>query len=225
MIGKYDYDHKEITAACSDNANTTDRVHDFRFRALLPKTDWDRLPAQVRTRFSKRLSEGRAAIYAGYITETRFSAAGWIMAQALRIMGAPLPLSRDTGCPAIVNVTEDPEFGGQLWTRVYHRKHGFPQTINSAKRFAGSTRLEEHIGFGFGMALKVTADESGLTFESDHYFWNFKNQRLRLPRWLTAWQTEVRHIDRGGGAFDFTLRLTHPFLGELIYQEARFHDQ
>ena len=200
-------------------------LYDFRFRSLLPKADWNALPAAVQRRFSKRLSEGRVALYAGIITGTRFSKLGWMLAHVLRLIGAPLPVRADTGCPAVVNVAEDPEHGGQLWTRVYHHRRGFPQTINSAKRFAGSTGLEEHIGYGIGMALCVGADAEGLTFTSDHYFIGLAGLRMRLPKWMTPGVTQVCHIDRGCGAFDFTLRLTHPLLGELLYQAARFRDQ
>ncbi len=205
-------------------------LYDYRFRSLIPKGDWKSLPAAVQARFSKRLSEGRVALYTGMITETRFSKLGWLLAQSLRLIGAPLPVHADTQCPAVVNVAEDPVQGGQLWTRVYHHRRGFPQTINSAKRFAGRTGLEEHIGFGIGMALRVAANQEGLIFSSDHYFITIAGRRVRFPPWMTPGTTEVCHIDRGddggdrSGCFDFTLRLTHPLLGELLYQAARFRD-
>jgi hypothetical protein len=41
---------------------------------------------------------------------------------------------------------------------------------------------------------------------------------------LEPGQMEVVHTDEGGGAFLFTLALTHRWLGVLISQTARFHD-
>ena len=45
-----------------------------------------------------------------------------------------------------------------------------------------------------------------------------------LPWLLEPGRMEVVHKDEGGGAFLFTLALTHPWLGELVYQAARFRD-
>ena len=82
-------------------------LDDLRFRALLGADAWSRLPDSVRKRFSKRLTDQRAAIYAGEIVETRMSRLGWLLAQAMRFIGGPLPLHRDAEVPATVSVTED----------------------------------------------------------------------------------------------------------------------
>src|SRR5262245_38511386 len=122
---------------------------DLRFRALLPPEQWDSLPPSVRRRFSRHLIGGATAVYAGEVLETRFSRAGWLLAQAARLIGGPLPLHQDAHVAAVVSVSEDKVGGGQVWTRLYARRDGFPQVVHSAKRFAGSTGLEEYLGRGF----------------------------------------------------------------------------
>ena len=199
-------------------------LYDTRFRRLVGEARWMQLPAAVQKRFSKRLAEARVALYPGVIEEVRFSRAGWLLAQLCRLVGAPLPLHRDKGVPATVSVSEDGRSGGQCWTRIYARASGFPQVIHSAKRFAGPTGLEEYLGKGLGMALRVEAVEDGLEFRSDHYFLDVGRWRLRLPHWLGPGRTVVRHIDRGEGAFQFSLSLVHPLLGELVYQSGEFRD-
>jgi hypothetical protein len=199
--------------------------YDSRFRRLVVAEAWQSLRPAIRARFSKRLSGTTAALYAGEIVETRFSRAGWLLAQICRLIGSPLPLHCDAGTPAIVTVTEDSVTGGQRWTRIYHRKQGKPQVINSAKAFAGPTGLEEHVGGGFGMALKVSATEDQLIFSSDHYFWNVYGLRLRIPAWAEPGKTIVVHRDLGAGRFAFDLSLTHCWFGELICQHAEFADQ
>jgi hypothetical protein len=197
---------------------------DLRFRALLGAAAWDGLPEAVQRRFAKRLTGTALALYAGEVIETRFSRLGWCLAQTCRLIGAPLPLGRDGGVPALVSVSEDRLSGGQNWTRIYGRKRGFPQVIRSAKRFAGSTGLEEHVGCGIGMALRVAAFADGLVFSSEYYFWSLGGYRVRLPAWLGPGRTVVTHCDLGGGRFAFDLSLAHRLFGELVHQHAIFHD-
>lgn len=199
-------------------------LDDMRFRALLGADAWNRLPATVRARFSKRLTDHRATIYAGEIVETRMSRLGWLLAQAGRLIGGPLPLSCDAEVPASVTVTEDATSKGQFWTRVYGRRRGFPQVIHSSKRFQGPTGLEEYVGRGVGMALTVHADTYAIHFRSDHYFVELLGHRLRLPKLLSPGLVTVSHIDFGPGKFAFVLDITHPRLGELVHQRGIFRD-
>ena len=200
------------------------QAYDARFRRLIGREAWELLPVAVQNRFSKRLSGRAVALYRGCVVETRFTALGWLLAQALRPIGAPLPLAADRDVPAVVSVSEDRASGGQTWTRIYGRHRRFPQVIHSAKRFAGSTGLEEYVGRGIGMALRVEAMADGLRFISDHYFLMLGHWRLRLPRWTEPGVTIVEHRDRGGGEFAFDLELRHRMFGVLVGQHAVFHD-
>lgn len=197
---------------------------DTRFRALLRKQDWNALPAPVRRRFSKRLAGGDSVVYAGEVTETWVTTAGWLLAQAARLIGGPLPLFREVDVPAVVTVTEDARTGGQIWTRMYARRSGFPQVIHSAKRFAGATGLEEYVGCGVGMALTVHVEDGVLLFRSAGYFVQIAGRRLRLPRWLTPGALTVTHRELGEGWFLFGLDIVHPRLGHLIHQSAMFRE-
>lgn len=201
-----------------------EQIGDLRFRKLLRAADWQALPLPVRQRFSKRVGPGDSVVYVGEITEMRMSRAGWWLAQIARFAGAPLPVSVETGVPAVVTVTEDAAAGGQVWTRLYASRHGFPQVINSAKRFQGATGLEEHVGAGIGMSLRVGVRDGAIVFESDAYFASFAGLRLTLPRWLTPGDLEVMHAELGQGRFAFSLRIVHPLLGELLYQRGVFAD-
>lgn len=198
--------------------------YDTRFRRLIGAEGWQSLPASVQRRFSKRVVDQRVVLYPGVIRKARFSRMGWLFAQACRVVGAPLPLGRECGLPAAVSVMEDREGKGQFWTRTYARKSGFPQVIHSSKRFSGETGLEEHIGLGIGMALKVSAIEDGIAFISDHYFVSLLGKRVKLPGWLNPGKTVVKHRHVSEDSFAFSLELNHPWLGELVYQEGLFHD-
>ncbi len=196
---------------------------DLRFRTLLPEADWNALPAAVRSRFSKRLAHGATVVYRGDVVTVEAHPLGRLFAHAARLIGGPLPLVFEPGA-SVVTVTEDAVGQGQVWSRMYVRPGGFPQVIHSAKRFAGRTGLEEHIGAGIGIALKVAVEDHALVFRSAFYFANLFGLRLHLPGWMAPGALTIAHRDLGEGRFAFTLALDHPLFGRLLAQDAIFHD-
>jgi hypothetical protein len=213
-------------------SNQRVELGDLRFRALMSEADWASLPLAIRRRFSKRLAGGQTIAYAGEILESRMSRAGWWLAQAARLIGGPLPLTRDTqgrSAPnvhvaSVVTVTEDMANGGQIWTRLYARRKGFPQVIHSSKRFAGPTGLEEYVGYGVGMTLTVYAREGALVFRSKNYFLEVFGRRLFVPEWLTPGTLYVTHAELPDGKFSFTLQIFHRRFGLLLRQMAIFRE-
>lgn len=199
-------------------------IVDLRFRALVGEGGWSRLPLAVQRRFSKRLAPGMVLLYAGEVIETRLSRAGRLLSFLARAIGAPLPLEGGMSGGASVAVMENPGLGGQSWTRTYARAGHFPQTIHSVKCFAGPTGLEEHVGRGIGMSLSVAEEEGALVFRSVRYFLAAGKLRIPFPRLFEPGDMEIRHRDEGGGAFLFTLRLNHRWLGLMVSQTVRFRD-
>jgi hypothetical protein len=197
---------------------------DLRFRALVPEADWGQLPLPIRRRFSKRLADGETAVYVGEILEAHLSRAGWLLAQLLRLIGAPLSTSCDAHVPSVVTVTEEVATGGQVWTRLYARRRSFPQVIHSSKRFAGRTGLEEYVGYGIGMALTVAVADRALVFRSDGYFIEILARRFFLPAWATPGALSVTHAEIGDGRFLFTLEIVHPRFGLIVRQSAAFRE-
>ena len=152
------------------------------------------------------------------------SAVRFVLTQLARLIGGPLPLSRDVDVPSVVTVTEDMATGGQIWTRLYAHRNGFPQVIHSSKRFAGPTGLEEHVGCGVGMTLALSAASSALLFKSDRYFLQLGAWRLNIPHWLSPGQLTIGHHEINPRRFAFTLDLEHPLFGRLIHQRAEFEE-
>jgi hypothetical protein len=200
------------------------QLGDLRFRALMSEPQWNSLPPSIRRRFSKRLAAGATVVYAGEVLETWMSRAGWWAAQAARLVGGPLPLARAAHVPSVVAVTEDKAGGGQVWTRLYARRSGFPQVVHSAKRFAGPTGLEEYVGRGVGMTLAVDARDGALIFRSRDYFFETFGLRVRLPRWLCPGALTVTHAELPDQKFSFTLQIIHPRFGLLIRQMAIYRE-
>ena len=191
---------------------------------MLADEQWARLPLAIRQRYSKRLAGGRTVVYTGRVTEMDMSRAGAVLAQLVRLIGGPLPTSCDVDVTSVVTVTEDMRSGGQVWTRLYARRRGFPQVIPSSKRFAGPTGLEEHVGYGVGMTLMVFATDRALVFTSDRYFVLVGRVRLWVPRWCCPGKLTVTHGEVDATRFVFSLDIVHPLLGTLIHQRAIFEE-
>jgi hypothetical protein len=217
---------REASAKCAPEPAARKTVApDPRYGALLGTSGWQRLPHAIRERFAERPESRATVTYCGAIVQSRRTRPGKLLAQLCRFMGAPLPLTDDVDLPAVVAVVEDGATGGQIWTRIYARKRGFPQVIQSRKRFCGPTGLEEYLGRGFGIALTVSADPWALHFHSDHYFLRVGAIRLRLPAWLAPGALTISHVECGDGWFAFVLGLRHPLLGEVIRQTALFRER
>jgi hypothetical protein len=131
---------------------------------------------------------------------------------------------RNRHVPAVVVVTEDHASRGQIWTRLYGRPGRFAQVVQSSKRFAGPTGLEEYVGYGVGMSLTVEAREGALIFRSRDYFIELFGSCWRLPAWLAPGDTVVTHAELPDGRFSFTLQLIHPRLGHMIRQMGMFRE-
>lgn len=202
----------------------TAELPDLRFQALVGTAGWRELPLPIQRRFSKKLLPGDTTIYRGQVTDTQYTRLGWLLAQAARVIGGPLPLTRGASGPAVVAVTEAPDCGGQTWTRVYARHGCFPQVVHSAKRFCGPTGIEEYVGRGVGMALDVSVEDPALVFRSRHYFLKLLGRRLRLPHFLSPGHMTITHREEGHGVFSFTLTLDHALAGRLLCQVATFKE-
>jgi hypothetical protein len=197
--------------------------HPRSFADLLDGDAWMRLPEEVRRRFSRPFHPGMTTCYRGRIVGTYLSCAGRVVAHLARLIGAPLPLNDEAGLATVV-VTDHPGTGGQVWTRLYHSRDGMPQVIQSVKRLAGLTGLEEDLGAGFAIALELSVEHGALVFTGRHYSWRMAGIRLPLPSWLTPGTLTVRNWQGPGSRFYFSLALEHPRLGLLIHQQLRFDD-
>ncbi len=191
---------------------------------LLGARQWESLPAAVRKRFSKRLSGGASVIYTGEVSAMRYSRLGWLLANLLRVVGAPLPLCRAAGMRSLVAVTEDAESKGQFWIRMFSRPRGFPQIIKSSKRFCGPTGLEEAIGFGIVIGLNISARSGVLVFESARYHLDIAGIRFAIPNALSPGTLTVAHAEVTAEAFVFSLHLEHALFGELVHQEVVYRE-
>src|SRR6266852_9060911 len=81
----------KLRAPAASDQSLDATLCDLRFRALLSDEDWGRLPLATWRRFSKRLADGKTAIYVVEVVEVTLSRVGWWLAQIARLIGGPLP--------------------------------------------------------------------------------------------------------------------------------------
>lgn len=204
---------------------TADRkVSETRF-ARLAGESWTQLPAPIRRRFSRHLADGERIVYLGEVAATHMTLVGRLVAQLARLVGAPLPLESGGRMPVTVIVTGSERQCGQVWTRIYDRANGFPQVIQSLKRFGGATGLEEIVARGVGMRLTLSVRDRALVFRSAGYFVRCLGVALALPNWLTPGVIEVVHREESRGRFSFSLSVTHHWAGHVIEQIAFFREE
>lgn len=227
----YRFENTEWDAGPKPALKQNQAIGDLRFRQLFNDAQWKRLPLPIRIRFGRRVGIGGALIYRGHVEHNDVNRWGRALNTVLKLVGAPLPLdTQNAGAAAIVTVTEAPD-GSQIWMRQYARqdtKRPFPQVIQSAKRFTGTTGIEEHIGGGIGMSLMPSVEGRELVFRAQNIFWDvpgpWKKLRLGLPRWLGPSVLRAGHEETGEGEFVFTLRLEHKWFGKMLDQRVWFRD-
>jgi hypothetical protein len=184
---------------------------------LLGQAAWAELPPAVRDRFTDTATR----VYEGAMS-VRASTAGFLFAQACRLIGTPLAPWRGEDMPVCVTVWRRAD-GAMVWDRVYRFPRRGPVKVGSCKK-ADRRGLVEVVRGGLGMALDVTVEDRTLHFRSRGYFWEVLGLRIALPALMTPGAAHVFHRDEGGGRFTFGLRFTHPWLGETFWQEGLFND-
>ena len=187
--------------------------------ASLLGPSWSELPARTRMRFGV---EREMVCYHGRVVVSECTLLGRVFRQLARLVGSPLPFD-DTLGPATVVVMATGR-GSSSWTRIYRRSAGRAQAIRSVKRFAGPTGLEEYLGAGLCMALRMRVENGSLLFESAGYSWAIGRARIPLPGWLTPGRLVVRSTELAAPGFQFCLTLNHPRFGVVFRQEAVFED-
>lgn len=214
----------EPQVRANDDWQQTSSVVDTRFRKILGAQAWRTLPPEVQKRFSTHSVPGDMKLYRGEVLQTRMTFVGRMLANVVRVIGAPLPLKNGATGPSVVSVVEDPKIGGQAWSRSYAFDGHFPQVVHSAKRFQGPTGLEEYVGKGVGVTLQLSVRDRALVFTSDRYFWEAVGVRFYLPAWVTPGVMEIVHEQQVDDTFHFKLTLQHPWFGRLLDQLAVYRD-
>ncbi|MEO8113471.1 MAG: DUF4166 domain-containing protein [Phenylobacterium sp.] len=213
--------HAHVTAWTPALRGHGGLVRPIDFRRLVGGPAWRSLPHAVQQRFGP----------AAHLTPTRYegemvvraSRAGWLLAQACRLLGTPLAPWIGEAVPVTVEVHTDAR-GALVWDRTYGFAGRTPVRVSSRKVLGRSGELMEVIQGGLGMTLVVTVEAGALHFRSTGYFLKVAGLRLPIPGLATPGAAHVIHQDAGDGWFRFTLSFAHRLAGETFFQTGLFRD-
>lgn len=190
------------------------------YRALVGKENWKKIHPAVQKRFSTKAHD--TVTYQGVMNEVYLSFAGKIFAQFCRLIGTPLALYEGKDVPMEVKVYPNDKLNGMTWDRFYQYLDKPVNKVKSTKCILPNEGLAEMVGFGFGMKLNVTEREGAIVFESEYFFWQVGNKKIRIPDWLTPGKTVVSQRAINDEEFEFRLDVRHPVLGEVYRQVGVF---
>ena len=194
------------------------------FRRLLGEPAWNRLARGIRSRFDASHGVTRPVVYTGCMQMVRCNLWGWLLAQLFRLLGTPVAPASGTDVPVEVKLFPSCHDTGIVWERTYHFPGRAPLTVRSTKTLDTDGSLLESLGAGLRMRLRVYERDGALHFRSRGYYLRVLGFSIALPDVLPPGETHVTQTDLGGSRFQFTLRITHPLLGEMFFQEGVFED-
>ncbi len=186
--------------------------------------DWKNLHPNIQQRFCHDPQAGCYIFYCGTMEEIQCSKMGKLFARLTRLIGNPLTPYEGKNVTMDVVLQKRPNKKGVYWRRTYYYPDRQPYTVTSIKRENHTGQLQECVGGGFGMRLKVYAENQDLHFKSKRYFWAIGKFSIPLPHWLSPGETHVVHHDEGKGNFRFTITMLHPWLGQTFYQTGIFKE-
>ncbi len=190
------------------------------YRFLIGEKGWGNLHPDIKKRFSEQVNH--SVVYKGMMSEIYLSFAGKLLAQVCRLIGTPLALYNGKNIPIEVKVYENRELRGMTWDRFYHYSNKVTNRIKSTKVIAKNGGLVEIVGYGFGMALNVYEKQGALFFESTQFFLKLGKLKINIPDILSPGKTIVSQKALNESQFQFSLDVTHSWLGKIFKQIGVF---
>ncbi len=88
--------------------------------------------------------------------------------------------------------------------------------------FSLDPTLHEEFKTGLGMKLKLSVENGDLLFSDQGHFWRIGTWRIPIPRWCSIGKFELLHHNIDARYFQVIIRISHPILGVLFYQQGKF---
>lgn len=191
------------------------------FQQVLGK-DWNKLPKVIQKHY--RLPSGN-------ILQNRVSGSividyPWFVLPVLKVIRLFGGLI-DVKCAnntVIVDKRVDPVRPGCLfWRREITTPNGEAIVFASRMEYQKANEIIEYIGYGFGLYLKVSVEDSKLVFRSNGHLWQVGNIRIPIPDMLILGHATITETAVSDEEFELDFTIRHPLFGDTYHYGGLFH--
>ena len=192
------------------------------FRKILG-ADWQKLHADIRTRFARNPEVGEPLYYTGTMSELSCSRFGKLLGFLTMplINGALIPFD-DADFPVDIQVYSKPNCAHIFKQRIYRLHDRPPIQFTSYMRESEKGEVLEYVGMGLGMRLVLRVEGGDLYFTSDGYFWDVFGVRIPIPGIFTPGKTFLCHRNDNAAQFNIQIEIRHALFGTTFRQVGVF---
>ncbi len=175
--------------------------------------DWDKLPKVIQQHYQLQPDQITHNLVAG----TLFVDYPWFVTPILKIVrlfGGLIDM-KGTNMPTRVEKWVNPDLPDSLfWRRKIKSQGGETTVFSSRMEFQKANEIIEHIGFGFGLNLKVNVENEQLIYRSNGHLWQLAKFRLPIPDVLFLGHATITEKATSAKQFELDFNILHPLLGE-----------
>jgi hypothetical protein len=117
------------------------------------------------------------------------------------------------------SLPDRPEY---FWVRTFVFPGRKPFEFVSSMMCTGETEITEFVRFGFGLRLRVSAQDGGLIEEDLGYTWRVGQWRIPVPINMLMGRARIEEMPISDSEFEMRMALSHPLFGVLFAYDGRF---
>ncbi len=183
---------------------------------------WEKLPSVIQRHYCLSSSQNTSSVVHGSMTIDYPAFVKPILIGS-RLLGALIHLK---GGPMKVRVEKwiRENSNALYWQRDIEAPDGSKTVFSSRMELDGDGQLIETVGFGFGIRLKISANDSGqLIYRSNGYIWNCGPISLPIADALLLGHATIIETPISKDEFELDFKIHHPLFGQTYSYGGVFH--
>lgn len=182
---------------------------------LLQKTlgdDLGRLPAVIKQHYQIPVGERRNYLVRGSLSVDY----PWFVSPILkvvRLFGGLIDIKEDKMSAEVEKWVNLDLPDSLFWQRQITSRTGKTIVFASRMEYQKANELIEHIGFGFGLHLKVSVENDKLVYQSNGHLWQIGKIRIPIPDVLFLGHATISETAISNNEFELDFEINHPLFG------------